>query len=336
MRRTALVFALLGTIVFAVALFVYPPQLGPWWDCRVGINSNNMLTRTRLLTSCLEDPSLTDENRATIHFKRGFAYAVNGEQERAIDDFSAAIAFHEDMRHAYYNRANSYRELGKTDLAIRDFTHALFLHPNDSSALHNRALLYIRQEKFQAALADLNGALFAKPDHVKALRTRSGLHARNGDLHAALADLNKAVDIDPSHPFSYARRARVHFELESYTQAIEDAKDVIVLWRKTDSPWEEDPLRAAFDGVNLAHENRRSYTILNNATGMLKKARSILGTSIKRKLQTIDPEKIKHIQNHVHRRDFYDGPIDGEVSNPLIIAIALCMLADRCDTDLGS
>jgi tetratricopeptide (TPR) repeat protein len=71
---------------------------------------------------------------AREYSNRGIAYANNGEYDRAIADFTQAIALKPDFALAYSNRGNAYANKGEYDRAIADYTQAIKLNPNVADA----------------------------------------------------------------------------------------------------------------------------------------------------------------------------------------------------------
>ena len=68
--------------------------------------------------------SLNTKQDAEAYVNRGLAYALMGQYERAIQDFTEAIRLNPQDAEAYYVRGLIYGELGKSDEAARDFAKA--------------------------------------------------------------------------------------------------------------------------------------------------------------------------------------------------------------------
>ena len=62
-------------------------------------------------------------------------YKAKGDTERAIADFTQAIAANPNFEVAYNNRGQMYRGKGDLDNAIKDFDAAIKINPNDAEPL---------------------------------------------------------------------------------------------------------------------------------------------------------------------------------------------------------
>lgn len=73
--------------------------------------------------------ALTPEREAAMYIGRGEAYWLNGEFERAIDDWSEAIRANPKNADAFNNRATAYYQRGEYKKAIADYQQAAELSP---------------------------------------------------------------------------------------------------------------------------------------------------------------------------------------------------------------
>ena len=67
---------------------------------------------------------------AGLYFNRGIAHGSVGAHERALADYTEAIAIQPDLAVAYHNRGVELERLGRLTEARADFERALELHPN--------------------------------------------------------------------------------------------------------------------------------------------------------------------------------------------------------------
>jgi tetratricopeptide (TPR) repeat protein len=103
------------------------------------------------------------ENRARAYNKRGIAYYMKGEFDRAIADYTKAIALDAKNAKAYYNRGLAYHEKGEVDRAIANYTKAIALDPNFALAYNNRGVAYAMKGDKEQAIADFRKALEIDP-----------------------------------------------------------------------------------------------------------------------------------------------------------------------------
>src|ERR1044072_5811630 len=60
------------------------------------------------------------QSSAPAYNNRGNKFLANGETEKAIGDYDAAIAFNPENAVTYYNRGNARREKGDIEGALQD------------------------------------------------------------------------------------------------------------------------------------------------------------------------------------------------------------------------
>ena len=82
----------------------------------------------------------TEAGSAPLYNDRGIAYDDEGDYDRAIADFSKAIALRPDYAEAYNNRGTAYHRKANEAQAISDFSRAIQLKPTYARAYYNRAV----------------------------------------------------------------------------------------------------------------------------------------------------------------------------------------------------
>lgn len=80
------------------------------------------------------------ETSATSYRLRGDQWQTKGEFDRAIEDYSLALAFNLNDFDAYNNRGIARYSKGEFETAISDFNRAVALKPQTASAFYNRGL----------------------------------------------------------------------------------------------------------------------------------------------------------------------------------------------------
>lgn len=334
MRTLALSLLLLSVISLFFGLFMYPPQIAPWWDCRVGINSKNMLTRTRLLTSCLDDPDLSHKDRARVHFKRGFAFSALGDEEQAFKDFSASIRLYPDKQDAHYNRGVSYMKKQQYDLALHDFDRAIELKPSDASALQNRALIYMRQGRYDDAMQDVTKAIKIKPKHARARDLRARLYGRQKHYRAALSDLDIAIQEAPNYPLYYSVRGFTYYYLGDLGRAIDDAAKTIRMTFEKKFELMPLMLRQAFDGVDLARDAYQIKSIDARRDELIYSTGRMLVYATVKRLKQLDREKRKVLAASIGYNGDDRIPFQGEMSESFVKYVVMCTILPNCHVDL--
>jgi len=111
-------------------------------------------------TSIIERGKRESEgNRASAYYSRGNAYKEKGELDRAIVDYTNAIALKPKDADFYYNRGNAYDDRGEVDHAIEDYTEAIAIDPKLALAYTNRGVAYKKKGEVDRAIADHDNAI---------------------------------------------------------------------------------------------------------------------------------------------------------------------------------
>lgn len=100
-----------------------------------------------------------DEGRAAARVAEGLSHAWNGENDGAVNDFSAAIAIQPRMAMAYLNRALVYQRLGESGRALTDLDRAVRYAPYSARGYYLRSLLRERMGDSARARADAERAV---------------------------------------------------------------------------------------------------------------------------------------------------------------------------------
>lgn len=227
-----------------------------WADtCSKGSGEPKLIACTTILTA--------DPNNFDALSYRGVAHFQLGQRERAISDFSAAIALRPKSASAYYHRGrvNYPYDL---DAAFADYSTAIALNPKVAAFWSDRGGVLWARNNFVGAVADLLTAIKLNPkldtahntlgvvyhgmgEFEKALKSlskaidlaegkRAEFYSNRGNLLSdmgksdiALTDLSKAIEIDPKFVAAYQSRANAHRRLGKLAEAIADCSKVILL-----------------------------------------------------------------------------------------------------------
>jgi tetratricopeptide (TPR) repeat protein len=96
---------------------------------------------------------------AKFYFNRGIEYHKAGDINRAIADYTQAIALNPQHEYAYNNRGSAYYTKGELDRAIADFTQAIAINPVFDGAYTNRGIVYYDKGELDRAIADSTRAI---------------------------------------------------------------------------------------------------------------------------------------------------------------------------------
>ncbi|RKU06816.1 hypothetical protein C6502_19530 [Candidatus Poribacteria bacterium] len=161
-------------------------------------------------------------DEAETHNTRGITYSENGDQDRAIAEFSRAIALKPDFAAAYNNRGIAYGEKGEYDLAIEGYNKTIQLKPNSADAYNNRGAAYINKGEIDRAIKDCSKAIELNPNYAKAYYNRGVSYGLKGDYDRAIEDFNTAIGLNPDFAKVYYTRGVIYGEKGDFDCAIAD------------------------------------------------------------------------------------------------------------------
>lgn len=92
-------------------------------------------------TRAIDSGELGQDDLVTALLNRGVALKSVGEHDRAIEDYTRALAIVPDDALLYQNRANAYREKGKVAPALADIEKSIALNPDSAGAWYVRGAL---------------------------------------------------------------------------------------------------------------------------------------------------------------------------------------------------
>jgi lipoprotein NlpI len=153
--------------------------------------------RNRQITACtslIESGKESRQDQAVAHHNRGLAYAVKGDLDRAIADFTEAIRLDPKDALAYNDRGAAYAVKGDFDRAIADYSEAIRLDPKAVLAYKNRGGVYLYSGALPKALADFNQASELDPKYAYAALWVDIVSQRS-NLPSRLADAAKQIDM---------------------------------------------------------------------------------------------------------------------------------------------
>jgi tetratricopeptide (TPR) repeat protein len=155
---------------------------------------------------------------------RGNVYAHARDYAKAVADFDAVIAVSPDLAVAWAERGMAYDGMGASDKAIADDSKALTLGPQlADNILNNRGLAYAHQGDYAHAIADEDQAIKINAGLADAWANRCFARAAWGkELDKGVADCNKSLSLEPNNPSALDRRGLIELRQGQWTRAIAD------------------------------------------------------------------------------------------------------------------
>jgi tetratricopeptide (TPR) repeat protein len=157
-----------------------------------------LLAKASKLTESIFDkltPTSVDKiSAASVFYQRGMAFRHQGQNQRAIDDYTRALQYRDDAQ-AFWRRADAYQALGQIDQAIRDLDKAVALGGDNGNFLDERGLAYSKKGQFDRAIADFDKKISLQPQDALAFNGRGVAYLAKGNVDRALENFDKAVAI---------------------------------------------------------------------------------------------------------------------------------------------
>lgn len=95
---------------------------------------------------------------ANTYYSQGLVHSKNGELDKAIKNYTKAIALKPDYAEAYYNRGFVYRIKEDYKRAIEDYTKAIEIDPHNADAYYRRSKAWLHLGETEKAKSDMAAA----------------------------------------------------------------------------------------------------------------------------------------------------------------------------------
>lgn len=150
--------------------------------------------------------------------KRGSELAAKDEYEKAILEFSQAIAADPMYTAAYRSRCLANMNAKHFQDAIADCSKTIEFDPKRPYAYYVRGRAHAALGDDDGALVDYNSAIEIAPKAADFYQSRGNLSARKGNYDQAIVDFSKAIELEPREALGYLNRG------ENYLAKGEDEK----------------------------------------------------------------------------------------------------------------
>jgi tetratricopeptide (TPR) repeat protein len=222
--------ALLVSTVILVASTAAPALAGPTLGDDLETCRNRQPDPQTRLTACenlIAAGQVTGKDLGTALTVRGNAFFAKGQNDKAIEAFSAALNADPDNAGILNSRGWAHERKGQDDLALADYNLALQKRANFAIVYHNRGTIYLRKGALQSALDDFNAALKYAPNMYIAHANRGRVLAMTNEFDGALADFAEALKIDPNAPQAVTYRCEAYIAMARFDDAITDCSSVL-------------------------------------------------------------------------------------------------------------
>ncbi len=146
------------------------------------------------------DVGSSPSHPAFVHFGVGYYYQLQGDQERAITEFTEAIALLPQWGNSYAARGDSYAAIGEYELAIQDYNLAIEIYPDFVSALYTRGRALHAVGEIELAVADYENAINQWPEYALPHQGMGDIYYEQGDLELALGSYERYLSYVGVYP----------------------------------------------------------------------------------------------------------------------------------------
>ena len=167
-----------------------------------------------------------ESNAASIHIGQGNVLVGQGEIEKGVEQYMAALARDPGNLDAHFNLGAVKAAQGKLDEALVHYYNALDCAPGDAAVACHIGLTLSRQGEINEAISYFNLALGNDPSHVMALNGLANVLALRGEYDNALEQQARVLEIAPGDKtvhYNMARTLALKGELDNALRSYEEA-----------------------------------------------------------------------------------------------------------------
>lgn len=213
----------------------------------------NTILSVALVLFIIHSFTLARNNIAKKVFVKGYHYAEQGEQNKAILEFNKVIKINPNLNLTcvtYINRGISYQNQGNLDQALSDFNEAIKIAPEYADAYYWRGGFYMEKKDYDQAILDYKRVIELKPNNANAYFNRGYAYSNKNNYDLSIFDYTKAIELKPDFALAYNNRGYDYFLKGEYMQTISDCTHAIEL---------EPKLALAYYNRGLAYYYEEQY-----------------------------------------------------------------------------
>jgi tetratricopeptide (TPR) repeat protein len=165
---------------------------------------------------------VTSSMKAFENFCMGYIENANpeGDKEKVLQFFQAAIKEDPEFWGAYYNLGTTYYNKNEYTSAMAQFNYIINRFPSFELAYLGRGLTYFQQNKLKKAEKDFITYANYKPNDFRAYYYLGRLANQLKKYAEAIKNLNRAIELNPNYGKNYFELGNVFYGMYRYRKAI--------------------------------------------------------------------------------------------------------------------
>jgi tetratricopeptide (TPR) repeat protein len=172
----------------------------------------------------------TDTNNASAYRERGTAYYHQENFDKAIADFTQAIALNSKDTAAYTGRGVSHFKNGDLDDALADLKQAVHLKPNSADIYHHLVDVYEARHDWDGVIANATQVIRLNPsESAWACDMRGDACTYKDDLERAMKEYDAAIRLNPTWDAPHYGRGWVFYKKNDLDGALADFDEAVRL-----------------------------------------------------------------------------------------------------------
>jgi tetratricopeptide (TPR) repeat protein len=149
-------------------------------------------------------------------FAQGVIYLDERDNDKAIEEFSKAIALDPDENVAYVGRGYVYAQEKSRNIAkaVADLSKAIARGGHWCAiAYSNRGAAFLEEKQYDKAIDDFNKTIELSPRNANAFLGRGLSLANKNQFSRAIEDVNRAIVLNPKKPDAYTVRGLIYAQI---------------------------------------------------------------------------------------------------------------------------
>src|SRR5258707_2365621 len=185
-------------------------------------NCNGAVTH---MTAALAAPELLASLRPVAYLVRGHCYGESRQFERAVADYTPALALRPDDYDTLLDLATTSALLKRYDAAEADYAALIRIRPDLSKGYMGLGYLYITLKRYDDAIGEYSSLIETGSHSYIGRMLRGQAELRKGDFDAAKADADELIKDVPKAAPGYAMRSSIFAAQGKYDEALSDIED---------------------------------------------------------------------------------------------------------------